>query len=196
MEQPNPTITIVKKNRLRRWIDRYRMEFFLSVSFLLQIFILFFWYTPSIQFDRLDRLVDEVAFVDNLVIQEPNVGEAADDGEFEVTDTIKKKEDPRIAGAQDAIISGATAPVDLTPNITPDYPDEARSAGITGTSTLEVIIAENGQVLRVRSVGKSLGFGLDEAAIEAFYKKRYSPSILEGKPITVKVLIPVRFSLY
>lgn len=144
----------------------------------------------------MDRLVDEVAFVDNLVIQEPNVGEAADDGEFEVTDTIKKKEDLRIAGAQDAIISGATAPVDLTPNITPDYPDEARSAGITGTSTLEVIIAENGQVLRVRSVGKSLGFGLDEAAIEAFYKKRYSPSILEGKPITVKVLIPVRFSLY
>lgn len=67
--------------------------------------------------------------------------------------------------------------MDLTPNITPDYPDEARSAGITGTSTLEVIIAENGQVLRVRSVGKSLGFGLDEAAIEAFYKKRYSPSI-------------------
>ncbi|EJO80124.1 energy transducer TonB [Leptospira interrogans] len=196
MEQPNSTITIVKKNRLRRWIDRYRMEFFLSVSFLLQIFILFFWYTPSIQFDRLDRLVDEVAFVDNLVIQEPNVGEAADDGEFEVTDTIKKKEDLRIAGAQDAIISGATAPVDLTPNITPDYPNEARSAGITGTSTLEVIIAENGQVLRVRSVGKSLGFGLDEAAIEAFYKKRYSPSILEGKPITVKVLIPVRFSLY
>lgn len=91
MEQPNSTITIVKKNRLRRWIDRYRMEFFLSVSFLLQIFILFFWYTPSIQFDRLDRLVDEVAFVDNLVIQEPNVGEAADDGEFEVTDTIKKR---------------------------------------------------------------------------------------------------------
>ncbi|EMM98466.1 TonB-dependent receptor [Leptospira noguchii str. 1993005606] len=196
MVQSNSTITIVKKNRFRRWIDRYRMEFFLSISFLLQIFILFFWYTPSVQFDRLDRLVDEVAFVDNLVIQEPNVGEAADDGEFEVTDTIKKKEDSRIAGAQDAIISGATAPVDLTPNITPEYPDEARSAGITGTSTLEVIIAENGQVLRVRSVGKSLGFGLDEAAIEAFYKKRYSPSILDGKPITVKVLIPVRFSLY
>ncbi|EMJ96361.1 energy transducer TonB [Leptospira alstonii] len=187
---------VVQKGKLRKRIDRYRMEFFLSVSFFLQIFVLFFWYTPSIEFNRLDRLVDEVAFVDNLVIQEPNAGEAVDDGEFEATDTIKKKEDPRIAGAQDAIISGATAPVDLTPNITPDYPSEARSAGIAGTSTLEVIIAENGQVLRVRSVGKPLGFGLDEAAIDAFYKKRYSPSVLDGKPITVKVLIPVRFSLY
>lgn len=53
-----------------------------------------FWYTPSVEFNRLDRLVDEVAFVDNLVIQEPNVGEAADDGEFEVTDTIKKRKIP------------------------------------------------------------------------------------------------------
>ncbi|MDV6234604.1 energy transducer TonB [Leptospira ellisii] len=196
MGQDNSLITIVKRGKLRRFVDRYRMEFFLSVSFVLQMLILFFWYTPSIEFNRLERLVDEVAFVDNLVIQDPNVGEAADDGEFEVTDTVKKKEDPRIAGAQDAIISGATAPVDLTPNITPEYPTEARSAGIAGTSTLEVIIAENGQVLRVRSVGKPLGFGLDEAAVEAFYKKRYSPSILDGKPITVKVLIPVRFSLY
>ncbi|XDD49284.1 energy transducer TonB [Leptospira sp. WS92.C1] len=196
MEQVNSLITALKKSKLRRFIDRYRMEFFLSFSFVLQMLILFFWYTPSIEFNRLDRLVDEVAFVDNLVIQDPNVGEAADDGEFEVTDTIKKKEDPRIAGAQDAIISGATAPVDLTPDIIPEYPSEARGAGITGTSTLEVIIAENGQVLRVRSVGKALGFGLDEAAIEAFYKKRYSPSILDGKAITVKVLIPVRFSLY
>lgn len=164
-------VAVLKKGKLRRWVDRYRMEFFLSVSFLLQMFVLFFWYTPSVEFNRLDRLVDEVAFVDNLVIQEPNVGEAADDGEFEVTDTIKKKEDPRIAGAQDAIISGATAPVDLTPNVVPDYPSEARSAGITGTSTLELIIADNGQVLRVRSVGKTLGFGLEEAAIDAFYKK-------------------------
>ncbi|MBW0433861.1 energy transducer TonB [Leptospira yasudae] len=196
MEQSKSILMTIRRGKLRRFIDRYRMEFFLSSSLVLQLLILFFWYTPSIEFNRLDRLVDEVAFVDNLVIQEPNVGEAADDGEFEVTDTIKKKEDPRIAGAQDAIISGATAPVDLTPNVTPEYPSEARGAGITGTSTLEVIIGDDGHVLRVRSVGKPLGFGLDEAAVEAFYKKRYSPSMLEGKPITVKVLIPVRFSLY
>lgn len=87
-------VAVLKKGKLRRWVDRYRMEFFLSVSFLLQMFVLFFWYTPSVEFNRLDRLVDEVAFVDNLVIQEPNVGEAADDGEFEVTDTIKKRKIP------------------------------------------------------------------------------------------------------
>ncbi|PJZ69309.1 energy transducer TonB [Leptospira perolatii] len=172
------------------------METFLTSSLIIQLLVLFFWYTPPITYDRLDKLVDEVAFVDNLVIQDPNVGEAPDDGEFEVTDTLKKKEDSRIAGAQDAIVSGATAPVDLTPNMVPEYTKDAQSAGVTGTTTLEVIIADSGEVLRVRAVGKPLGFGLEESAIQSFYKKRYSPSVLEGKPITVKVYVPVRFSLY
>ncbi|RHX86053.1 energy transducer TonB [Leptospira stimsonii] len=183
------------KSKLKRFVERYPYESWIGLSFVLQILILLFWYTPSIEFDRLDKLVEEVAFIDNLSIQEPAEG-APEDGDFELTDTLKKKEDPRIAGAQDAVISGATAPVDLTPNVIPVFTSEAKAAGISGTTTLEIVIADTGEVLRVRSVGKSLGFGLEESAIEAFYKKRYSPSILEGKAITVKVLIPVRFSLY
>ncbi|PJZ57896.1 energy transducer TonB [Leptospira barantonii] len=183
------------KVKLRRFIERYPYESWIGLSFVIQILILLFWYTPSIEFNRLEKLVEEVAFIDNLSIQEPAEG-APEDGDFELTDTLKKKEDPRIAGAQDAVISGATAPVDLTPNVIPVFTSEAKAAGISGTTTLEIVIADTGEVLRVRSVGKALGFGLEESAVEAFYKKRYSPSILEGKAITVKVLIPVRFSLY
>lgn len=183
------------KSKLKRFVERYPYESWIGLSFVLQILILLFWYTPTIEFDRLDKLVEEVAFIDNLSIQEPAEG-APEDGDFELTDTLKKKEDPRIAGAQDAVISGATAPVDLTPNVIPVFTSDAKAAGISGTTTLEIVIADTGEVLRVRSVGKALGFGLEESAIEAFYKKRYSPSILEGKAITVKVLIPVRFSLY
>lgn len=185
-----------KRSGLRRFVDRYRMETFLGSSAILQIAALLFWYTPPNTYDHLDNLIDEVAFVDNLVIQDPNVGEAADDGEFEVTDTLKKKEDPRIPGAQDALLTGAIEPIDLSPNVTPEYPDSARAAGITGTITLEVIVADTGEVLRVRPVGKGLGYGLEESAVQAFYKKRYSPSKQDGKPITVKVYVPVRFSLY
>ncbi|EMJ97858.1 energy transducer TonB [Leptospira sp. WS58.C1] len=192
----SPPPSSKKKSGLRRFVDRYRMETFLGSSAVLQIAALLFWYTPPTTYDHLDKLIDEVAFVENLVIQDPNVGEAPDDGEFEVTDTIKKKEDSRIAGAQDALLLGATEPIDLTPNLTPKYPDEARSAGITGRVTLEVIIADTGEVLRVKPVGKSLGYGLEDAAVEAFYKKRYSPSKADGKSITVKVYIPVNFSLY
>ncbi|PKA10307.1 energy transducer TonB, partial [Leptospira meyeri] len=44
-------------------------------------------------------------------------------------------------------------------------------------------------------VGKQLGGGLEEEAIKVYRRKRFSPSILEGKAITVKVLVPIRFTL-
>jgi TonB family protein len=201
--------TTVEKNKidkksstllLHRFIDRNRMNLAILLSFVLQLIIVIFWYTPDIKFDRLERLIDEVAFVDNVNIIEPTPVESeSDDGELELTDKkqkpIEKKEDPRISGAQDATFAGATSPIDLKPGEKPLYTEDARSAGITGTVTLEVIIAETGEVLRVRSVGKKLGFGLEESAIKTYKKKKFSPSILNGKAITVKVLVPIRFTL-
>ncbi|TGN20504.1 energy transducer TonB [Leptospira idonii] len=173
------------------------METGIGLSALLQILILLFWFTPKFEGDSLDSLVEEVAFIDNVQIQEPVSDSKPTDGDFDLTDKekVEKKEDPRIAGASDPIVSGATSPVDLSPNVRPEYTPEAKSAGITGTMTLEVIIANTGEVLRVRSVGKTLGGGLEQAAIDTYRKKRFSPSIMEGKPITVKVLVPIRFSL-
>ncbi|MCE9500036.1 MAG: energy transducer TonB [Leptospira sp.] len=104
-------------------------------------------------------------------------------------------EDPRIGSAQDAITGNASMPVDLNPELTPEFTSEARSAGVEGTVTLEMIVSDDGKVLRARSVGRKLGFGLEESAIKAFKKKRYVPSKAEGKPITVKFYQPVRFSL-
>ncbi|MFB5652011.1 energy transducer TonB [Leptospira wolffii] len=195
MEVNQKTTIEAPRGKLRKFVDRYRVEFWVGVSIILQLLLFSFWYIPSFQSNRLESLVDEVAFVDNLVIQDPNTG-SPDDGDFEETDTLKKKEDPRIAGAQDQVISGATAPVDLSPNLIPAYTKDAQAAGVTGTLTLEVVIADSGEVLRVRNIGKALGYGLENSAIETFYRKKYSPSILEGKAITVKVLVPVRFNLY
>jgi len=181
-----------QKEIVHRFIDRNRMPLSLGLSFLLQISVLLFWFTPQVTFDDLDELVEEVAFIDSLSIEEP-ADSASDDGDFEMTE--KKKEDPRIAKAQDVIVSGATSPVDLSPGIRPEYTSAAKSAGITGTITLEVVIAETGEVLRVRVMGKTLGYGLEDAAIATFMKKRFQPSILNGKALTVKVLVPVRYTL-
>lgn len=184
------------KQKIHRFIERYRLETGIALSTLIQALVIFFWYTPAFEYDNLDNLVEEVAFIDSVSIQEPADAQL-DDGDFELTDKekVEKKEDPRIASASDPIVSGATSPVDLTPNLKPEYTPEAKSAGITGTLTLEMIISETGEVLRVRSVGKKLGSGLEEAAISTFRRKKFSPSILQGKAITVKVLVPVRFTL-
>lgn len=188
------------KKRILRFIDRNRLNLGITLSTLLQLLIMFFWQTPQIELNKLDHLIEEVAFIDSVSIKDPNVADAPpDDGEIELTEKKKvqdeKKEDPRIAGAEDAAIVGATAPIDLSPNIRPEYTDAARSEGVTGTLTLEVVIADSGEVLQVRSVGRKLGFGLEEAAISTYRKKRFSPSFLDGKPITVKVLVPIRFTL-
>ena len=196
--QNNPEVRPRRSKRaiVHRFIDRNRMNVGLTISTILQLLVLFFWYTPDLKFNSLDKFVDEVAFVDSVSITE-NVADTPTDGDVELADQLKKeiKEDPRIAGAQDAILSGATAPIDLSPSIKPDYTDEARAAGIEGAMTLEIVIADSGEVLQVRSVGKKFGFGLEEQAIKVYRTKKFSPSILDGKAITVKVLVPIRFTL-
>ncbi len=187
------------RNKIHRFIERNRLNVGITLSTFIQLCILFFWQTPELDINKLDHLVEEVAFIDSVSIKDPNMADAPpDDGEVELTDKKKVqeiKEDPRIAGAEDAAISGATAPIDLSPSIRPEYTDQARAEGITGTLTLEIIIADSGEVLQARSVGKKLGFGLEEQAVSTYRRKRFSPSILEGKAITVKVLVPIRFSL-
>lgn len=187
------------RNKIHRFIERNRLNVGITISTFIQLGILFFWQTPELDVNKLDHLVEEVAFIDSVSIKDPNMADAPpDDGEVELTDKKKVqeiKEDPRIAGAEDAAISGATAPIDLSPSIRPEYTDQARAEGITGTLTLEIIIADSGEVLQARSVGKKLGFGLEEQAVSTYRRKRFAPSILDGKAITVKVLVPIRFSL-
>lgn len=104
--------------------------------------------------------------------------------------------DPRIGTAVNPVISNATAPIDLNPEITPEYTEGARSHGIEGTIILELIISDAGEVLRARPVGKRLGYGLERMAIRCYEKKRYKPSInSDGERITVKIYQPVRFKL-
>jgi TonB family protein len=201
-ETPPPTIQKKRslRNKIHRFIDRNRMNLGLSVSTVLQLIIIFFWYTPDIQKNSLEHLIEEVAFIDNVSIKDPNMADAPpDDGEIQLTEKKReveeKKDDSRIAGAEDATIIGATAPIDLSPGIRPDYTLEAREAGVTGTITLEVVIADTGEVLQARSVGRKLGFGLEENAISTYKRKKFAPSILEGKAVTVKVLVPIRFTL-
>lgn len=105
------------------------------------------------------------------------------------------QEDPRAASAANPYIGGATMPVDLTPDITPAYTPEAKAAGVQGTVTLEIVVSDDGKVLRARSVGKRLGHGLEESAAAAFRQKRFTPSMKDGQPITVKFYQPVRFVL-
>ena len=186
------------KENTYRFIDRNRFNLGISISATLQILMILFWQTPKLDFSKAEKPLDDVAFVDNVSIKDPNANDSvANDGEIELTDKKKtdEKEDPRISGAQDLDFAGATPPVDLNPGIEPEYTAEARENGITGIVTLQIVIADSGEVLQVRAVGKPIGGGLEESAVRAYRKKRFAPSILDGKPLTVRVNIPVRFRI-
>jgi protein TonB len=75
------------------------------------------------------------------------------------------------------------------------YPRAAKRANIEGTVKLEVTVGTDGRVLRVR-VLKSLGYGLDEAAVRALRRARFKPAIgSDGKPMVYKLRYKYTFRL-
>lgn len=88
---------------------------------------------------------------------------------------------------------GVSAPV-LLSKTEPEYSEEARKAKHQGTVMLVVNIDPSGHATNIR-VAKSLGLGLDEKAIEAVQRWKFSPGKKDGKPVTVEAYIEVNFRL-
>lgn len=87
-----------------------------------------------------------------------------------------------------------TAPRPLNhPN--PEYSEQARAAGLSGTCILSLIVDPNGKPRDIR-VSRSLGMGLDEKAIEAVRGWTFGPARKGGNPVAVQVSIEVSFRLF
>ena len=78
--------------------------------------------------------------------------------------------------------------------VKPDYPKQAKQAEKKGIVRLQATIDENGVPKDIKPLTK-LGFGLEQAAIEALRKTRYVPAKKNGKAVAVTVNIPFEFKL-
>ena len=79
--------------------------------------------------------------------------------------------------------------------VDPKYPDTAKEAKKEGTVILQLTIDENGIPKNIIAL-TSLGFGLEEAAIEAIKKMTFNPATKGGTPIDLEnVQIPYEFKL-
>ena len=76
----------------------------------------------------------------------------------------------------------------------PDYSEEARAAELEGTVLLTAVIAPDGTARDMR-VTQSLGLGLDEKALEAIQRWRFTPATLSGRPIPFPTTVNVDFLL-
>jgi TonB family protein len=75
----------------------------------------------------------------------------------------------------------------------PEYPAIAKAARASGTVTVQITFDEEGKVIAARAVsGHPL---LQQAAVDAAYKARFSPVRLSGQPIKVTGLLLYNFHL-
>jgi len=74
------------------------------------------------------------------------------------------------------------------------YTEIARRAGVEGTVYIEAKIDKNGNVIDA-IVKKGLGAGLDQEALNAVLATKFIPGKQRGKPVNVKMTIPVKFVL-
>jgi protein TonB len=85
-------------------------------------------------------------------------------------------------------------PTLLTPNIKPTYPQVAKDASIQGLVIVEAVIDEEGRVTNARVIKPVHGL-LDQAALEAVRRWTYTPTLLNGAPVSVLLNVAVNFAL-
>lgn len=90
--------------------------------------------------------------------------------------------------------AGMTAPTILS-RVEPEFSPEARKAKYQGTVVLSVVVGTDGRAHDIR-VARGLGMGLDQQAIDAVQKWRFSPALYDSHPVSVYATIEVQFRLF
>jgi protein TonB len=91
-------------------------------------------------------------------------------------------------------VGGGVSEPSLLQQILPEYSDDGRKGRIQGTVELLIVVKADGTV-DFQNVRKSLGYGLDQKAIEAVRKWKFVPGKKDGQPVATLVSVSVNFSL-
>lgn len=91
-------------------------------------------------------------------------------------------------------VGGGVSEPQPTYTILPEYSDDGRKGRIQGTVELLIVVKADGTV-DFQNVRKSLGYGLDQKAIEAVRKWKFLPGKKDGTPVATLVSVSVNFSL-
>jgi TonB family protein len=78
--------------------------------------------------------------------------------------------------------------------VQPEYPEEARKAGLEGRVIVVAVVDENGNVIQA-SIHSSTNSIFNEAALEAAKRIKFKPARQKDIAVKVKVLIPFVFKL-
>lgn len=96
--------------------------------------------------------------------------------------------------SQKEVVSASIQKSRLIERITPEYPALALRLRVSGMVTFLVTVDEAG-IPTVDAIVNPIGVGLEESAIEAISKWRYTPTYLDGDPIPVRATVTVNFAI-
>jgi protein TonB len=100
---------------------------------------------------------------------------------------------PPIAAPARIKVGGDVQAASLVKQVTPAYPNIAKTAHVSGTVTLHAIISKDGSIEKLEYVsGPAL---LMTSAITAVREWKYKPTMLNGQPVEVDTTVQVVFSL-
>jgi TonB family protein len=90
-------------------------------------------------------------------------------------------------------VDGNAQAANLITQVRPNYPPEAKQAGIQGTVQLQAVLGKDGKVQDIKVLsGEPV---LAAAALDAVRQWVYRPTLLNGEPVEVKTTIDVNFTL-
>jgi TonB family protein len=83
----------------------------------------------------------------------------------------------------------------LVSTFQPESNEYARANAVSGMALYHTVIGPDGKPEEI-AVGRPIGFGLDENAVEAIHKASFEPAIKDGKPVPVMLDLVVEFHIY
>jgi TonB family protein len=89
-------------------------------------------------------------------------------------------------------VGGSLKPPRMVKKVNPVYPAEARAGRVQGVVVIEARIGRDGSVVGTR-VLRSVPL-LDQAAIDAVRQWKYEPTVVDGEPVELLMVVTVNFS--
>ncbi|HYT68601.1 MAG TPA: energy transducer TonB [Vicinamibacterales bacterium] len=130
------------------------------------------------------RLTDEASVVSKRAMEAKGQGTGSPFSEpFEQT----------VARLQPLRVGGNIVAPTKTKDVKPAYPPEAQTAHVQGVMIVEALVDANGKMANARIL-RSIPI-LDAAALDAVSQWEFTPTLLNGAPVSVIMTVTVNFSM-
>jgi len=143
---------------------------------------------PEIPIENLEEDFEEPEYDETDLEEDAHVDdppppiETSGDDENEIIDFLPIEDRPTPIGGMSAIHDKVY------------YTEIGRRAGVEGTVVIQAVVDKQGNIIDA-IVLKSIGGGLDEVALDAVKNTKFHPGKQRGKPVNVRIWIPIKFVL-